>query len=160
MMKHHAAATRYKSLINRAQYLDALLEHYASQKNAGIAELLRLTVGISRRRLAEKTAAIRALLASPQGSSLECNKVYTLEQTTTAPLSKEMQYVKTLQELSFVHTLKSAGGIHLAALHPSVAADLLSKEHVAKLEKKIDQLEQKLRIIQTWTPEMDIYKVS
>lgn len=87
------------------------------------------------------------------------HQVYTVEQASRVPLDTEMLYVKTLLQLAYIATLKSAGGIHLAATRPAGGTDLLSKESVAKLERKKQQQELTLKITQSWTPDMAEYQV-
>lgn len=149
------------SLIHRAEWFDYLLEHISNQKNYSIAEQLRLTQGISKRRSLELKQAILELIASPQGHLLEQNGSYSLERAARVLLDRSMLYVKTLMELDYSLTLKLAGGIHLAALSPAGSKDLLGPEHFAKLEKKLLQYEKhlKLSLEQRWKKDQPEFQV-
>lgn len=147
------------SLVHRAEFLDDFFWFIAQLKNSGCPEQLRLTRGIAERRLRELKLAIRELLDSPQGADLVEHQVYTVEQASRVPLDTEMLYVKTLLQLAYIATLKSAGGIHLAATRPVGGTDPLSKESIAKLERKKQQQELTLKITHSWTPDMVEYQV-
>lgn len=161
ILKHHTDATRYMSLIHRAEWFDYLLEYIASQKNIGIAEQLRLTKGISERRKQELELEIVDIIAGPHGSELEQQATYTLERAAKVPMDRPMLYVKTLLEIDYSQAMKLAGGIHLAAQHTAAGRDLLGPDHFAKLERKLLQHEKhlKLSLEQRWTKDQPEFKV-